>query len=136
MVAYRGRERWVQDYEAVKLESGEPELKRGGVYLITGGTGGIGMALGEWLGKEYAARIVLTSRRGVVDEEKRVRLEAVEAQGGAVLVRAADVSEITAMRALVREVKERWGGIDGVIHAAGVPGGGMIRGNGGSRWRK
>ena len=50
VVAYRGGSRWVQDYEAVRLEPPAPEgvrLRERGVYLITGGLGGLGLTFAE-----------------------------------------------------------------------------------------
>ena len=49
VVAFRGRHRWVQSYEPVRIEgmgSPSPRLRSGGVYLITGGLGRIGLAAG------------------------------------------------------------------------------------------
>ncbi|WP_164106638.1 hypothetical protein, partial [Stenotrophomonas maltophilia] len=47
LVAYRGRNRWEEDYQAVHLKQDDTgiaaELKDEGVYLITGGLGGLGM---------------------------------------------------------------------------------------------
>lgn len=50
-----------------------------------------------------------------------------EQAGGEVLVLPADVSDLNAMRAAVAQARERFGSIDGVIHAAGLPGGGIIQ---------
>jgi hypothetical protein len=52
VVALRGDERRVQTFEAVRLDgagSGTTRLRQGGVYLITGGLGGIGLVLAEYL---------------------------------------------------------------------------------------
>ena len=115
------------------------------MYLITGGLGGVGLVLAEYLAREFKARLVLTGRRGLPPRAQwadhvaargsagrhvsgRIRaVEALEAAGAEVLVGAADVSTKSAMRAVVDEACARFGRIDGVIHAAGVAGGGMIQ---------
>ena len=40
-------------------------MKQGGAYLITGGLGGIGLALAAWLAKAASARLLLTGRRSL-----------------------------------------------------------------------
>jgi acyl transferase domain-containing protein/2-polyprenyl-3-methyl-5-hydroxy-6-metoxy-1,4-benzoquinol methylase/aryl carrier-like protein len=68
VAAYRGRHRWVETYEPVQMQAvdGKPGLLRqGGVYLITGGLGGIGLVLAEHLAREVQAKLVLLSRSGL-----------------------------------------------------------------------
>src|SRR5690606_22587751 len=51
VVAWRNRRRWVQTYEPVTLPpaAGQPRLRTGGVYVVTGGWGGLGLVLAEHL---------------------------------------------------------------------------------------
>ena len=112
------------------------------MYLITGGTGGIGLTLAEHLAESVHARLVLLSRTpmpgrsewarlaaerpaGDAVVERIHRIEAIERLGGEVLVIAADVTREAEMAAAVRAARERFGTINGVIHAAGVAGGGL-----------
>ena len=69
VVGYRGKKRWVQRYERVEVE-GEEVIREGGVYVITGGTGGIGQEIGKYLRKECKAKVALISRRGKEAEEE------------------------------------------------------------------
>ncbi|HEY0699751.1 MAG TPA: SDR family NAD(P)-dependent oxidoreductase, partial [Micromonospora sp.] len=48
-----------------------------------------------------------------------------EAAGAQVLVLAADVTDPADLRRVRRAAEEAFGGIDGLVHAAGLPGGGM-----------
>jgi len=147
IVAYRGRERWVQALEAVRLEAREPRrgrLRDRGVYLITGGLGGIGLELAGFLADTVRARLVLVSRsplpaRGDWDAwvdrageadptSRKVRkLAALEARGAEVLVIRADVADRRDMRDALARAEARFGAIHGVIHAAGVAPGGVIQ---------
>ena len=137
--AIRGRRTWSRAYHQHRVDehAGPPRFRTNGVYLITGGYGGIGLELGGYLADTCAARLVLTGREGLPDRSEwpkakadaDVRLkrriesvEALEARGAQVLTVAADVTDETAMRRVVALAQERFGGIDGVIHAAGVPG--------------
>lgn len=143
-VALRAGERLVCGYEPL----GEPQvppvplLQEGGVYLITGGLGGIGITLAEHLALTYRARLVLVGRKGLAPEtewpallarqkqdEERLRLEkylSVRAAAAGVVVQAADVADPASARKLVELALDRFGRLDGVIHAAGVTGGGAL----------
>ena len=148
VVAYRGGRRWVQRLDPVHLEpadSAQPSrLRDRGVYLVTGGLGGVGLTLAEYLARTVAARLILIGRNGLPDrsrwsEEVAARgeshrisrqirsVEALERAGAEVMVAAADVAEPSQIRAVVEEARRRFGRIDGVIHAAGVAGGGIIQ---------
>ncbi|HEY6323246.1 MAG TPA: KR domain-containing protein, partial [Thermoanaerobaculia bacterium] len=65
VVAYRGRQRWVQTFEPVRLAfpGGRSLLRQGGVYLLTGGLGGVGLALAAELAAAVRARLVLVGRQ-------------------------------------------------------------------------
>jgi len=142
LVAWRGEERRALVFEPVRREeAGEPRLRRGGVYLITGGLGGVGRILADFLFRRHGARLVLVGRsplppRETWDELRRHRdtgdsentellrrlafLETLEEQGAAVLVETADVADAAALRLVIARCEERFGALHGVIHAAGL----------------
>ncbi|HEX7334405.1 MAG TPA: SDR family oxidoreductase [Pyrinomonadaceae bacterium] len=137
VVAYRGRHRWVQDFEPVRVEkeAGESRLRQGGVYLITGGLGLVGTALAQDLARNFKAKLALLGRNGLpvreewprwlqehADEDEvseRMRnVQELERAGAEVLVLRADVSNEEQMRAAVAATLERFGRLDGVIYGA------------------
>jgi len=125
-VAWRGAHRWVQGFEAVKLAPAR--LRPGGVWLITGGFGGLGLALAEHLVQEGRASLVLTGRSADLPARTLDRLQALEAQGAEILTASADVCDAAAMRAVLAAARERFGRpVSGVLHAAGIASGGMIQ---------
>ncbi|MBC1236342.1 MULTISPECIES: type I polyketide synthase [Nostoc] len=147
VVAYRKHHRWIQTFEPVSLEEASPEkarLQQGGVYLITGGLGGIGLTLAEYLAKTVQAKLVLISRSGLPkadewekwlithDEQdpvsKKIRaVQVLEGLGAEVLVERADVANLEQMQLAIASVTKRFGKIHGVIHAAGIAGGGIMQ---------
>ena len=140
IVAYRGNHRWVQTFEAVQLNSkGEhpSRLREGGVYLITGGLGHIGSVLAEYLAQTVRAKLILVGRSDFPEREgwerwlathddedsvsRKIRnVQRLEELGSEVMVVSADVASQEQMQAVVTRADERFGGIHGVIHAAGA----------------
>lgn len=118
-VAYRGRTRFVPRYERVELPADadtRASLRDRGVYLITGGHGKVGVHLAELLFEQCGARIALLSRKA----SPSPRLAALQARGAEILSIAADVSSDSEMQAAMRAIKDRFGALHGVIHAAGT----------------
>ena len=153
-IAYRRGRRWVQTFEPTRLMAvngngnglgtGHHRIREGGTYLITGGYGGIGLVLAEWLAKHYRCNLVLTGRQGLPardtwgdhiarfgDDDRLSRrilaVQRLESAGGKVWIGEADVADLGRMRAVVAEAQAQFGRIDGVIHSAGVAGGGLIQ---------
>ena len=61
VVAYRDRHRWVQTFEAVRLQSVAEEkipFKKQGVYLFSGGLESIEVVLAEYLAKTFQAKLI------------------------------------------------------------------------------
>jgi len=140
VIAYRGRQRWVQTFEPVRLLEPAEEtspLREGGVYLITGGLGKIGLVLAEHLAKTVRAKLILTGRSTFIaskewknwltthDEHDEISLkikkvQALEELGAEVFIARADVANQQQMQEAITMAEERFGQINGVIHAAGV----------------
>ncbi|MGE0158279.1 MAG: SDR family NAD(P)-dependent oxidoreductase [Gemmatimonadales bacterium] len=130
-VAWRGGRRWKRAQQAIALPPAlgpEIPVKPRGVYLITGGLGGLGLAIGRWMAERFQANLLLTSRAAERTRTPRVAeaLAAIEAAGSEVQVVAADAADEAAMLTAIDAARMRWGRIDGVVHAAGVAGSGSI----------
>lgn len=90
-----------------------------GCYLITGGTGALGLRTAAWLARHGVRHLVLASRRGPgagIDEQVRE----LEQLGARVTVVGLDVTDEAAVVQLVERAQREWGGLKGVVHAAGV----------------
>ncbi|MCX4096802.1 type I polyketide synthase [Nocardia sp. alder85J] len=88
-------------------------------YLITGGFGGFGLAIGRWLSLRGARRLVLVGRGGASTEEARRQLEAWRATGVEVVQELADVTDAAAVAAIVGRAHSAEHPLRGVFHAAG-----------------
>jgi len=125
-VCYEGRERYIKKLKAFDLEAdGSPSpsqlagLREKGVYLITGGVGGLGLIFAEFLAKEYKAKLVLTGR-SKLSAEREAKLDALRKSGAEILYFPADISNPEDVKNLVKAGKSRFGAIHGILHAAGV----------------
>ncbi|MFD5738066.1 SDR family NAD(P)-dependent oxidoreductase, partial [Streptomyces sioyaensis] len=144
-VAHRGGHRWSQHFLPQPLPQGDrsPVVRKGGVYLVTGGTGGLGLALAGHLAAA-GARIALTARTRLPDAAEwdswlarnpfKGRLTDVVRElvrlrdsGAELLVFQADASDQATMSEAVRQTTQRWGAIHGAFHTAGVASGGLIQ---------
>ncbi|GLV93458.1 hypothetical protein Slala04_49120 [Streptomyces lavendulae subsp. lavendulae] len=127
VVALRGDRRWVPVEVPVPHEPAtEPPVRQNGTYLITGGFGGLGLAVARGLAETgLAPTLVLVGRSGLTDAAAE-EVAGLEGLGATVLAERGDVTDEESMRALVRRVEDSAGQIHGVLHAAGLPGEGMI----------
>ena len=107
------------EYTPVERNLSALPLRQSGVYLITGGFGGLGLIFAEYLAKNFQANLVLVGRSALnsVQEEK---LGSLRAFGAEVLPLRADVSKLEDAEMIVREAKTRFSEINGVIHCAGT----------------
>ena len=144
-VAYRNHRRWVQSFEAISLNTKESsKLKQGGVYLITGGMGGIGLTLAEHIARTVQAKLILLGRSTLPKKEtwdewlanhdaedsisqKISKIKNLQTLGAEVLPLSADVCNYDSMEQAIALAMEKFGTINGVIHAAGIAGGSMIQ---------
>jgi amino acid adenylation domain-containing protein len=143
VVAYRGTDRWLRVFEPLSLPPSPATLplRAGGTYLITGGLGGVGLELAGLLARQVQAKLVLVGRTPFPEREAwpalargkgrtartARRLTELEAAGAEVWTAAADVTDRGAMLRVLDAARRRFGRIDGAIHAAGLPGGGLMQ---------
>lgn len=97
---------------------GIQSIRHRGVYLITGGGGGIATSLSERLARHHGAHVALIGRRRPAHMGRLQAL--VRALGGDLEFFTADVTDAGAMAAAVAAVRRRFGRLDGVFHAAGI----------------
>ncbi|MCP5425308.1 MAG: type I polyketide synthase [Gammaproteobacteria bacterium] len=94
-------------------------ISASGSYLITGGLGGLGLAVARWLVERGAGRIVLAGRRPAGLEAQAILREL--ADGGAkVTVMTADIADAEQVKELFGEIEKDGPPLRGVFHAAGV----------------
>ena len=88
------------------------------IYIITGGLGGFGLELANWLVDRGARSLVLTSRSGVRTGYQARKLRYLRGQGVEVLVSARNVCDVEEVKLLLQETSNRL--VGGVFHLAMV----------------
>jgi acyl transferase domain-containing protein/NADPH:quinone reductase-like Zn-dependent oxidoreductase/SAM-dependent methyltransferase/acyl carrier protein len=99
--------------------SSEGKLDPGASYLITGGLGGLGLLFAEWMAKNGAGCIVLTSRKPPNDAAKKA-IEALREMGADIVVELGDVSNQNDVKRIIGKTIASSKPLRGVIHAAGL----------------
>jgi acyl transferase domain-containing protein len=147
LVAYRGNYRWLPTVEPIYLPpvATPTALRDGGVYLITGGMGGIGLTIATQIARTVRQpKLILIGRssfpsRGEweqwltdhsktdVTTDKIRQLQAIAATGAEIKIMTADVSDAEQMQAVAEQIEREWGVVNGIFHTAGVPGDGIIQ---------
>ena len=113
-IAWRSGEAWTRALGETTLPEAASPWRKGGVYLIAGGAGGIGLALATHLVQSAQARVVLLGRRPA-DAALRARIDQI---GGEVLYLTADVTDANAVATAVGIAQARFGAINGAFHLA------------------
>nr|AJY78091.1 polyketide synthase [Myxococcus virescens] len=123
--ALRADQWYVPRLSSCPLPETPARIEPAASYLITGGLGGLGMAVAEWLVRRGARHLVLTGRRPPGSEQAS-RLSAWRDAGVTVFVSQSDVAVSEQVEQLFREVRERMPPLRGVFHTAAVLDDGML----------
>ncbi len=145
ILAYRNDLRWVQQFEKspVPISKANP-IRENGVFLLTGGLGGLGLVLADFLGKKSQPTLIFTSRSKFPKESewldwlkdnkrdnpislKIKRLQALTKKGVKVRFIQGDIADLPTMQKEVRRIEKEIGKVNGIIHAAGIPGEGIMQ---------
>ncbi len=121
-IRYEGTKRLVQVFEERSTAHAQKEIpwKEGGVYLITGGAGGLGLIFAKEIAERTkSARLILTGR-SELSEPIKEKLKELESLGANVEYHTVDVSDQQAVERLIEETRNDFGGINGILHSAGL----------------
>lgn len=94
-------------------------FRDGGVYLVTGGTGGLGAIVARHIASRHRARLALVGRRPA-DAAIAALLDELDFLGASASYHAADIGDAEAAAALVARVRADAGPLNGVIQGAGI----------------
>ena len=140
LVALRGASRWVQSLHKLNIPAENlcsPWLRDGGVYIITGGLGGIALEIAEHFARLKNVKLALLGRSELPPEaewddvlrvipaesigaQRMRRIRAIRTLGAEVAVFTCDIADGAAVERTLGEVRAKLGTVTGIIHAAGA----------------
>jgi phthiocerol/phenolphthiocerol synthesis type-I polyketide synthase D len=126
VVALRKGRRYAERLSRAALDAGEPHavVHADGSYIVTGGLGGLGMVVTRWLVASGAGRLILNGRTEPSDDQRR---NLADLAGGAEIVFVpGDIASPGVAERLVAAAEETGRPLRGIVHAAGVTGGGLV----------
>lgn len=101
-----------------------PPLRADGTYLITGGLGGLGFQVAQWMVEHGARHLLLSGRSGADGRADAIRQ--LEEAGTTVCVVKADIGCWEDAVNLMRVAQETLPPLRGIVHAAGVLDDGLL----------
>ena len=155
LVWYRDNQRLSEQLEILNLDKSlQLSLSNDGVYLITGGTGALGMELAWYLTQQFQQadttradtaplKLALIGTRPLPEEaswpellnatdtdaalrQKITQLQSIRAAGAEVSCHAVDLADAQAVQHLTDSLRQQHQRINGVVHAAGRAGAGYL----------
>ena len=119
-VRYVNGARQICGFEEIQLDhsSVKPALKSEGVYLITGGLGGLGIILAQFLAKNLKAKLILTGR-SLLDTQRQQLIGDLIRLGAEVLYIPSDIGKLADVKNLISKSLEKFSVINGIFHLAG-----------------
>jgi non-ribosomal peptide synthetase component F/NAD(P)-dependent dehydrogenase (short-subunit alcohol dehydrogenase family)/acyl carrier protein len=136
-VAYRRSRRFVpiiSKIDMLREDACETSLSHDGIFLLTGGLGGIGAHLAEWLIKHYKIKLLIIGRtvlppvsewRALAQGETALgqRIQnylKIQACDGDFMYQPVDVCDRAGLQKVIAAAEAKWGrSLSGVIHLAG-----------------
>ncbi len=145
LVAYRNAQRYIEEFRQIErkeIEEEKIEIKDEGAYLITGGTGGLGLLVARYLALHGKVNLALLNRSQMPERDKwdailavgeneklagKIRaIRELEEMGATVNCYSANISNMEDVKGVIEKVRKEYGRINGIVHGAGVAGDGFI----------
>jgi polyketide synthase PksN len=145
LVAYRNGSRYVEEFRSFNVSNAPAkhiDIKSDGIYVITGGTGSLGLEMGKYLASRAKINLCLLNRSQMPDRQewdkilevgedritcnKIKAVQEIESTGSKVVFSSIDISEEAEVNALFESFRKKYGRINGIVHCAGVAGDGII----------
>jgi len=137
--AYRNGARYVEELKQTQMSNVKDnrlELIEDGLYIITGGAGGIGLEIGKYLVTKKRINLALLGKTKLPEREKWTEiLEAntdkdlcrklkgikeIEAKGSNVIYCSVDITKQEELDAVITDLRGKYGRVAGVFHCAGI----------------
>lgn len=123
IVVYRRNYRMLPIYSAVECDNKKSRIKKGGIYILFGGMGGIGQAVAEHMARKYNTKLVLSGRRDIVYGDMSRTIENIR---NSEYIQC-DILSGEAVEQLFEYTIKKFGRIDGVFNMTAVSDGCLVQ---------
>ncbi|MBT6564851.1 MAG: amino acid adenylation domain-containing protein, partial [Candidatus Scalindua sp.] len=121
-IRYRMNQRQVASWEEVLPGEGSTTIpwKDNGIYLITGGAGGLGLIFSKEIARTIKDPVLFLTGRSQLSTDKQNQLKELESLGARIEYRQVDMGRRKEVDDLIKGIKEDFGSLRGILHSAGV----------------
>ncbi|RTZ31355.1 amino acid adenylation domain-containing protein, partial [Paenibacillus polymyxa] len=110
-IRYEGSQRKTACWNRLEPSRSDEELpwRDGGVYLITGGSGGLGLLVAEELVRRTRAATLILTGRSTLDGNRQTRLKELESSGARVVYKQGDITDRNTVTSLLESIQKEFG---------------------------
>ncbi|WP_338551793.1 SDR family NAD(P)-dependent oxidoreductase [Paenibacillus sp. KS-LC4] len=121
-IRYRYDQRWVAywDVAEVSQQTFHIPWRDGGVYLLTGGAGGLGLIFAKEIASKVKAPRLILIGRSPLGLRQQAALQELKNLGALIEYRQVDVTREKEVASLFEEIRVHYGTLQGILHGAGV----------------
>ncbi|BAP56505.1 polyketide synthase [Thioploca ingrica] len=124
-IKYEGDKRWVKGWqEQAEVIPTETVFKGSGIYLITGGLGGLGILFAKEILKQTQNTTLILTGRSALTAQKQTVLDSLrrlaETNPERVQYRSVDVANSEQVNELIQSIQQDYGKLNGILHSAGI----------------
>ncbi|GER89941.1 hypothetical protein KDW_41030 [Dictyobacter vulcani] len=121
-IRYWDNKRYVAEWKEFDLVPAQASMpwKDNGIYLISGGAGGLGLLFAREIAHKVRNAIVILTGRSPLDTIKQDQLQKLAMSGARVSYRQTDMTQKEAVYDLIKDIQQEYGVLNGIIHSAGI----------------
>ena len=120
VIRYHAGEAKSVEWQKTRLsEEISPPWKEQGVYLLSGGAGGLGLLFAEEISKRIKKASLILLGRSELNTDQQARLDAIRQSDAVVDYRQVDITDSAALESLLQAIRKDYGSLNGIIHSAG-----------------
>jgi acyl transferase domain-containing protein/surfactin synthase thioesterase subunit/acyl carrier protein len=121
-IRYQDGTRYVSNLSKLEVPEEKEAIpwKDQGIYLITGGSGGLGLIFAKEIVQRVKGATLIVTGRSPLKEEKRSQLQKLRSLGARIEYRQVDVNQKEAVADLIQSIQKDFGTINGIVHGAGI----------------
>ena len=121
-ISYQDGARYISRFSQLEIPQEQVVIpwKEQGIYLITGGAGGLGLIFAKEIALHAKGATLIITGRSVLSENKQTKLRELQSLGVRIEYRQVDVTDKEAVSALIYSIQDEFKGLNGIIHGAGL----------------